>query len=650
MSATPLTAADYSDWLKYSGLYLENVSHAARYRTYQRKISAAGLAAKIVFDFLECNTGGLDLQRWRNANVYEIGADGAFRVEETARSLEAVGVPRVAGKIRTLRNTSVSALFLERSDPLQAMEALRKIDPAKMMEEFRANVARLTPGFAEQMAQAGMPVPQQKPAPPDPEAESWEQIEHLLAKYVQTHEAELRADMAKHGDVRTQPGFDPAKRMAELDRIRRAEYDREEQQEEAGKLQGFMDEIDKQLANNPNIKPGKIAKPRRAFLEIYRKYGERPADELVPAMRKVLDSARQYQEKHSGVFRPKPIDDDGLLKRLTEIGPFDTDIGNKLVRLNWDLPAGLKCDWTEFSLSIEYPIGDKRTLSALLAACDRLRRKFDKHQGELRQEILDSFEMVREQYEQMRLLDDYERGEQGLPMPAAILKHAGDGSICMTVPDAESGMVMIQVYFHVEWDDEHGLELSIEDEPEPAELAESGANVTFHDGGPAVTAEALAAFETQYGVSLPDDYRGFLLRQNGGRPEPNRLTTNMDGGTVPLAIEVLFSLGGADSLADALELFRADHGPTDYLPIGRVEMDMPMGDLTFVLLLAVTGKRAGRVLTAFESLAELPGMQGVAANHPNAAQWMAQMYEQSCQVVAPSFAAFLARLAPPRTS
>jgi hypothetical protein len=251
----------------------------------------------------------------------------------------------------------------------------------------------------------------------------------------------------------------------------------------------------------------------------------------------------------------------------------------------------------------------------------------------------------------MRLLDDYERDEQGLPTPAAILKHAGDGSICMTVPDAESGMVMIQVYFHVEWDDEHGLELSIEDEPEPAELAESGANVTFHDGGPAVTAEAMAAFETQYGVSLPDDYRGFLLRQNGGRPEPNRLTTNMDGGTVPLAIEVLFSLGGADSLADALELFRADHGPADYIPVGRVEMDLPVGDdLTFLLLLAVAGKRAGKVLTVFESLAELPGMQGVAADHPNAAQWMTQMYEQSCQVVAPSFAAFLARLAPPRTS
>src|SRR5438477_1604264 len=105
--STPLTAADYCDWCKYAGLYLDNISHADRYRTFARKISRAGLAVKIVHDLLEGNPGGLDLQAWRNSDVYEIGADADFRVEQTALALEAIGAPRAATKVRTLRNTSL---------------------------------------------------------------------------------------------------------------------------------------------------------------------------------------------------------------------------------------------------------------------------------------------------------------------------------------------------------------------------------------------------------------------------------------------------------------------------------------------------------------------------------------------------------------
>src|SRR5262249_34483760 len=162
-----------------------------------------------VFDFLESNEGGIDLQRWRNSDVYEIGGDAAFRVEETARSLEAVGATRIAAKIRTLRNTSLSAMFLGQSDPMKAMEPMKSIDAAKLMEEFRANISRLMPDFAERAAQFGIPVPQQKPAAPDRDIESWEQIEHLLDQFVRAHEPELRGDMAKYGDVRAHADFDP---------------------------------------------------------------------------------------------------------------------------------------------------------------------------------------------------------------------------------------------------------------------------------------------------------------------------------------------------------------------------------------------------------------------------------------------------------
>ncbi len=99
-----MTAADYADWCRYAGLYLNNVSHADWYRTYQNKISPAGLTVKIAFDLVESNPGGLDLQTWRNCDVYEVGADAAFRIEQTALALEAIRAPRAASKIRTLHN------------------------------------------------------------------------------------------------------------------------------------------------------------------------------------------------------------------------------------------------------------------------------------------------------------------------------------------------------------------------------------------------------------------------------------------------------------------------------------------------------------------------------------------------------------------
>src|SRR5687767_726209 len=106
MSTTKLTASDYSEWCQFAGLYVRNVSHADRYRTYQQKISRAGLVTKIAFDFLEQNEGGLDLQGWRNNYVYEMGEDAAYRVEQTALALEAIGAPAVAAQVRTLRDTS----------------------------------------------------------------------------------------------------------------------------------------------------------------------------------------------------------------------------------------------------------------------------------------------------------------------------------------------------------------------------------------------------------------------------------------------------------------------------------------------------------------------------------------------------------------
>lgn len=43
----------------------------------------------------------------------------------------------------------------------------------------------------------------------------------------------------------------------------------------------------------------------------------------------------------------------------------------------------------------------------------------------------------------------------------------------------------------------------------------------IHDPFPAIGESELQAFETRHGIALPPAYRAFLLRNNGGRPEPD---------------------------------------------------------------------------------------------------------------------------------
>ena len=144
----PLTAADYCEWSKYACLYLANISHADRYRTFQQKISRAGVTVKIVHDLLVSNPGGLDLQAWRNSDVYELGSEATFRIEQTALALEEIGAPRAAAKVRAMRNTSmlggIQEMFL--GGTLEIEKWREQVQGpggiATMMEEFRANVVK----------------------------------------------------------------------------------------------------------------------------------------------------------------------------------------------------------------------------------------------------------------------------------------------------------------------------------------------------------------------------------------------------------------------------------------------------------------------------------------------------------------------------
>lgn len=88
--------------------------------------------------------------------------------------------------------------------------------------------------------------------------------------------------------------------------------------------------------------------------------------------------------------------------------------------------------------------------------------------------------------------------------------------------------------------------------------------------GPPLTEEILAHFEKELGVSLPDPYRRFLLRNNGGRPPRDKDTVDVEGlpGS-PTSVQVFFRIGGEIESSDLMwnrETLN-EHIPTDRLAI-----------------------------------------------------------------------------------
>jgi hypothetical protein len=522
-------------------------------------------------------------------------------------------------------------------NPAGLIANIKDAGAAKLIEEFRAKVARTLPHLAQQ---AGIPAPPPTPVPPDAEAESKEQIEHLLNAYVQAHEHQLRADIAKFGDVRAEPGFDPEKRLAELDQQRRLEADRAWQAEEVQKMYALMDKLEAQLGKNPKLKPGKVAAPRRELLGCYRKYARRPAPELLPETRAWLQKAERFQERYAHIFRPAACDDEEVLARLAAIGVYDVDIEGKRAMVSWETPAGLTCDWTEFELCLHYPASDADALRGLLNGYDRLRKRFMQHQAQIRHEVLESFSI----HHDGRTIFGYERGPDGKPTDAAIFESAGKGVIHLRPVDDHT--VIIEVFFHIGWDDEHGLEIGLEDEPDepPAPQLGTNARVKFHDAGPTLSAEALAAFEEEHEIELPADYRAFLLTQNGGRPTPDRFKVKGDGGALTVYIECLYSVEVkdgpkvAEGLGDAYLIHRANDLPASFLPIGRMRLGDPGAPTQRIeLMIALAGKKAGKVVFPLHLDMMMASVD---------ASTMATMFETICVTMAPNFAVFLARLAP----
>ncbi|MFG0332028.1 MAG: hypothetical protein ACF8TS_01575, partial [Maioricimonas sp. JB049] len=509
--------SDYVEWCQFAGIYLRNDSHGDKYRTYRRKLSEAGCVALIVDDFLKSQRDGINLKSWRSYDVYEVGGDLAYRIDQTAQAFEAIGAPRIAARVRTVEDDSVGGQLMQRmGDPKFVTEMMENVDPAQLMADLQANIARAMPELA---GEAALTPPNTEPAEVDPDIETADEIARLLDAYVQTHQKQMLADRDRYGDPRTEPGFDPEERMQQLDESWTRQRRDEAQREDIEKLQELMAQFEKRHAKVQGA-PKKLASLRRKITSLYREYAGVPDDELPPGMTACLSSVERLQAKYPDVFHLQVTDDPALLERMAALGEYSIDDGHGLLFVSWSKPHGFETEWARFALTVHLPEQDDRAISLLLDACERLLRRFPEPVSHVRQQVVDSFEAYRQWMDDEDGFDEeLEFDDAGNPTEESILQMIDDAHITVSLPGwPHDDAIAVDGFVPVEWDDEHGVEFFVEDAPEevPAETGTIPDHVTFQDTGPALSDADLLQFETACQVELPDEYRAFLRLVNGG--------------------------------------------------------------------------------------------------------------------------------------
>jgi hypothetical protein len=120
--------------------------------------------------------------------------------------------------------------------------------------------------------------------------------------------------------------------------------------------------------------------------------------------------------------------------------------------------------------------------------------------------------------------------------------------------------------------------------------------IRFDDAGPFGSPEVIRDTESRLGVTLPEDYRAFLERQNGGEPEPNFL----EGGEGIGGAHVRYFLSAGPNDIEDLEDLEAvrweysEEGDADSVLNSSV---LPIGEDAFgnLICLAVSGEDYGAV-------------------------------------------------------
>ncbi|WP_242225336.1 SMI1/KNR4 family protein [Bacillus cereus group sp. BfR-BA-01380] len=117
-------------------------------------------------------------------------------------------------------------------------------------------------------------------------------------------------------------------------------------------------------------------------------------------------------------------------------------------------------------------------------------------------------------------------------------------------------------------------------------------DINFEYSFKVINEQDMKDFEMKCNVLLPDDYKNFLLLNNGGKTDRRRFTIcNNKGATITSSIMLFFPLSQEteNNLEEMYSLYnRGNIVPNNFLPIGIDPADS-------LICLAIEGKDAGYV-------------------------------------------------------
>lgn len=294
--------------------------------------------------------------------------------------------------------------------------------------------------------------------------ESRDEIAALLRIYAERHAASLQSDIDRYGDVRKEPGFDPARRQNELEQDRVRQGDLEEQRETVAKMCDQMVQFEKGVAKHGENAPRKLRSTRRKLLDGRRQFAIRPPEELLPEMRTWLEEFDQFVERYASIFRPAPVENPALLERLASLGEYEYDVQEFGSIVSWAAPRGFERAWPRLSLSILYPEANEEALAETLDVIEELRRDFPAVAARLQAGVLSGFRdylLCRGGIESVAEEINIQRDATGDVPDAEILRLAGEATLNVESHRQYDEGVAAVVWFPVEWDEEHGLEIPL---------------------------------------------------------------------------------------------------------------------------------------------------------------------------------------------
>lgn len=299
------------------------------------------------------------------------------------------------------------------------------------------------------------------------------ELRHLLQLFAAKHSAELQGDIAKHGDPRSQTGFN--KRLARKRREQLAAENRQQYYvyDQLPTLRKWLQKLETGLVGRHTLSevPYEIIGMITWFKYELPRVASQPQP---PEVEPFFEECRQMIARFPTFFPkkrvptpspPKPpqppiesiSDDPKLVDRLAQIGEYAVKELDQFTHLCWQRPTGVECELAPISLTVLY---EGKFEESILQTWDIVKNRITDWVSEM-QPVL-----IRKYHEHRSPTDD----DLALISDDDILATVQEGRIVICLP-ASPRVPQISVKFDVEWDSEHGCEFEIDT---AGRVAESG--------------------------------------------------------------------------------------------------------------------------------------------------------------------------------